>query len=346
MKNIEGLWYIMGSYTFKLGSRISGVTPVPNIFIDEYLPSADGNFVKVYLSGLLEAMWGTSVTGDMLSKKLGLLESDIIKAWEYWESKGLITITRGDGDMSIEFMGISPAGSAALKDEQPCEIYSPEYMTAKLKDPMIKAMYDDIQELFGRVVSPREFGMYLSWIEDFKFTPEVIILLIGYCKARNKSDARYIEKVAIGWHESGIASLEDAQRYISLHEEKYNNYRLVLDFLGLKENEIMKPQEELLNKWFNTWGFPLEMVLEACKICSLRINEPNFSYIDGILSNWYKNGIKALSEVSTIDAKKKTKNVKFKAPVTTFNSYDQRSYNIKELEKKLLGRDGEEENEQ
>lgn len=34
-----------------------------------------------------------------------------------------------------------------------------------------------------------------------------------------------------------------------------------------------------------------------------------------------------------------SKNTRFKAPVTTFNSYDQRHYDVKELEKKLLGRD-------
>jgi hypothetical protein len=37
------------------------------------------------------------------------------------------------------------------------------------------------------------------------------------------------------------------------------------------------------------------------------------------------------------------KPVKFKAPVTTFNSYDQREYDIDDLEKKLLGREDPEE---
>jgi DnaD/phage-associated family protein len=105
-------------------------------------------------------------------------------------------------------------------------------------------------------------------------------------------DFRYIEAVAIKWHDSGVNSTKDAQKYITQHEEKYSRYRLVLDFLGLKENELMKPQEEFLDKWFNTWSFSLELILEACKICSLRINEPNFNCIDGILSNWYKKGIK------------------------------------------------------
>lgn len=333
----------MGDYTFKTCTRAMGITPVSNVFIDEYMPQADGNFVKVYLSGLLESLYGSAIHGDALSTKLGLLESDIIKAWEYWESKGLVKITRSEDNMTIEFVNPSPAAPGNGNIQASGSSYSPESMALRMNDAKLKAMHDTIQELLGRILSPKEISMYLSWIDDYGFSPEVVILLVEYCKARNKMDFRYIEKVAMGWHDSKIVTVDDAQRYIAQHEEKYNNYRLVLDFLGLKENDMMKPQEELLDKWFNTWEFSLEMVLEACKICSLRINEPNFNYIDGILSNWYKSGYKTLKDIKSQDSKKKTKNVKFKAPVTTFNSYDQRTYDIEDLEKKLLGRGGEEE---
>lgn len=336
----------MGSYTFKTSNRALGVTPVSNIFIDEYMPMADGNFVKVYLAGLAGSIRGIEISGEALSKKLGLLESDVIKAWEYWESKGLLKIARSNADMEIEFMPVNPPELMEQKFNPNSDKYSTEYVTSRMADPRIKAMYDDIQELLGRILPPMEFATYLSWIDDYNFTPEIIILLIGYCKSMNKSDMRYMEKVAISWHESGITTLDDAQKYISHHEEKYNNYRLVLDFLGLRENEIMKPQQDFLDKWFNTWSFSLEMVLEACKICSLRINEPNFSYIDGILTKWHKNGIKTLKDIENQEPPKKNRGTKYKAPVTTFNSFDQRSYDMKDLEKKLLGRDGEEENEQ
>ena len=42
---------------------------------------------------------------------------------------------------------------------------------------------------------------YLSWQKDFNFPSEMILLLIEYCSSKGKSDARYIEKVAIAWHE-------------------------------------------------------------------------------------------------------------------------------------------------
>lgn len=333
----------MGLYSFKFSDRNSGVTPVPNLFIDNYMPSADGNFVKVYLTGLMEVHNYNSISGESLSKKLGLIESDIIKAFEYWESKGLLKTEKTDDELSIEFLDLKELfdnKASTMSNE-----YSPEFICSRMTNSKLKDMFESIERLLGRILSQKEISMYLSWIDDYTFSPEVIILLVEYCKSKNKMNLRYIEKVAMGWYDSNVVTLADVQKYISQHEEKFNNYRLVLDFLGLKENDLMKPQEEFLDKWLNKWEFGLEMVLEACKICSLRINEPNFSYIDGILSNWYKNGIKTVKDIEGTESKKKSKNVKFKAPVTTFNSYDQRSYDIKELEKKLLGRSEEDDNE-
>lgn len=218
--------------------------------------------------------------------------------------------------------------------------YTPSRISARMRNAKIKDMFQNIEKLIGRMLSSTEISMYLSWIDDFKFTPEVIILLVEYCKSKGKLDSRYIEKVALNWHDENIISVDDAQKNIAQHEGKYNNYRLVLDFLGLKENELMKPQQELLDKWFGQWGFSVEVVLEACKICSLRINEPNFSYIDGILSNWNKQGVKNIKDIAN-EGRKSGKGVKFKAPVNSFNSYDQRTYDINELERKLLGRDDE-----
>lgn len=333
----------MTEYVFSNSKRL-GVTPVSNIFIEEYMPVADGNFVKVYLYGYMKALYGDILSGESLSKKLGLLESDIIRAWEYWESKGLLKINRIDDNISIEF--IYTAGIQNMTASTRNNKYSPETIHSRLSNPNLKDMFENIEKLLGRVLSTMEISMYLSWIDDYSFTPEVILLLIEYCKSKGKGDARYIEKVALAWHDSKISTIEEAQKYITWYEGRYTRNRSVLDFLGLKENELMKPQEEFLDKWFNTWNFNLEMVLEACKICSLRINEPNFNYIDGILSNWYKNGIKTPKDIDSSESKKKSKSTRFKAPVTTFNSYEQRTYNITELEKKLLGRSEEIDDEQ
>ena len=61
----------MSTYIFNIHANNPGFTTISNIFIDEYMPSADGSFVKVYLAGLMVASGGSRMPGDSLAKKLG-----------------------------------------------------------------------------------------------------------------------------------------------------------------------------------------------------------------------------------------------------------------------------------
>ena len=182
---------------------------------------------------------------------------------------------------------------------------------------------------------------YISWQKDLSFSPEIILLLIEYCVSKGKSDYRYIEKVALSWHDSNIKTVEQAQSYIKKHEDKWITFRKILSYLGIKDGEIMKPQEDMLNKWVSTYGFPLEVILRACDICSQRLNRADFKYIDAILNSWNKDGLKTIADIEAKDRKfsykKKAKN--YKGQNDNFNNFEQRVYDYDSLEKKLLGWD-------
>lgn len=83
---------------------------------------------------------------------------------------------------------------------------------------------------------------------------------------------------------------------------------------------------------------------------AVKYSKRSLGYINAVLSSWLSNGIKTQEAAEAYlrdrdDEKKKGEQAKhgknFKAPVTTFNSYDQRQYTperIKELENNLRGR--------
>mgnify|MGYP000984424073 CR=1 FL=1 len=66
------------------------------------------------------------------------------------------------------------------------------------------------------------------------------------------------------------------------------------------------------------------------------------SNIDGILTSWFKDGIKTLQDIAVKDNKKSSgkKAVNYNnSPKDSFNNYEQRDYDFNALEKKLLGWD-------
>ncbi len=324
---------IMSTFMFK--NKINEFTPVSNIFIDTFMPNARGEFVKVYLLGLKYCMSGEiGVNSAMLASTLHLLETDVMNAWNYWNDEGVIKIIPIDkmNNFNIEFLDLLE--NIDTKSEN-------INLLRELSNNSTKDMLQDIEKLVGRPLSSKEMEMYISWLTDFNFKPEIILLLIEYCVSRSKTDYRYIEKVAITWHEANIYTLEDAQTFIKKFEDKWVTIRKILNYLGIKDMEVMKPQEQMLDKWINIYKFPFDVICKACDICFERLNRAEFKYIDGILNSWFKDGIKTLEDVATKNTKPSNykNNTYNKSTNDTFNNYDQRTYDYDDLEKKLLGWD-------
>ena len=322
----------MSTFMFKKFS--SDYTPVSNIFIEKYMPRARGEFIKVYLLALKYCMHGElGVNSSLMASTLHLLESDIMNAWNYWSEEGVIKFTPIDkmSNFSIEFVDLT---------EEPQRVSKEVNLLEELNNNSTKDMLHEIEKLVARPLASKEMSTYISWQRDLSFSPEIILLLIEYCASRGKCDYRYIEKVALAWHDANIRTIDQAQIFIKKHEDKWVKYKKVLTYLGVKDGEIMKPQEDMLDKWINTFAFPVEIVQKACDICFERLNRADFKYIDAILSSWNKDGLKTLEEILTKDRKSTFKKVtSHKSQGDNFNNFEQRVYDYDSLEKKLLGWD-------
>ena len=67
------------------------ITPVENQFILEQLPEAKGDYVKVYLYGLLHCYHPREdVTPDSMSRDLNIPKDEILAAFRYWERHGAV----------------------------------------------------------------------------------------------------------------------------------------------------------------------------------------------------------------------------------------------------------------
>ncbi|MFO7887327.1 MAG: hypothetical protein R6U59_03335, partial [Eubacteriales bacterium] len=85
-----------------------GNTNFENIFINDFMPQADGLFVKVYILGY---KYSEDVEDDFsnisISKNLNISEEEIDEAWSYWEEQGIVRKHYKDtGRYDIEFLNL------------------------------------------------------------------------------------------------------------------------------------------------------------------------------------------------------------------------------------------------
>ena len=148
---------------------------IENIFINEYMPAAPGDYVKVFLYASMYAEHGLNMSNETMAKQLAISEQTILEAWEYWEKMGAIKKryidSQGKIDFTVEFVNLkellygkntAPVRSETKKQERD-NVFG---------NKAVKTMFNNIEKVFGRGLSSTELSQILSWIADYNASTE------------------------------------------------------------------------------------------------------------------------------------------------------------------------------
>ncbi len=213
------------------------------------------------------------------------------------------------------------------------------------KDDITLLLYG-IQKYLGRALTGSDLNTILFCYDTLNFPADVIEYLFEYCVSNGHKHMRYIEKTAIGWAEQGIRTLKSAKTLNGIYSD---NCYPVLRAFGLTGRKPSKGEADYVSKWTLSYGFNMEMILDACNRTMNTIHQPSFEYTDSILKRWKASGITTMEEVKALDEKReaalaasaaKTESKKTAAKTgaasNKFNNFDQRTYDYSELEEKLF----------
>ncbi|MBO4897514.1 MAG: DnaD domain protein [Clostridia bacterium] len=290
----------MPKYKF---SNISGpVTfPLSTAFVDKYMPEANATFVKVYLYGLrLCYLPGIDADNKKIADALDILETDVLKAFDFWESKGIV---RRSSDGTVEFMDLS-SDVEAQKPQKPA--YKASDIESMMKKSDIKQLVSHAEGIFGKTLSQSEIGTLFGFYDWLHLPVEVILMLLEYCASLQKTSMRYAEKVALSWAEEGIDSIEKAHEFLSATENREKNTRYYKKLLGLRGGKFTDAEYAHIVQWTEKMGMPPELIKKAAEKASDVTGGVSFPYINGILQSWYKKDIKTVEDLSKDEIPKNT----------------------------------------
>lgn len=311
-------------------NQVPDTTTIPNLFIDEYMPSANGSYVKVYLYLIRCLSSNKELTLSSIADHLDNTEKDIIRALAYWEKVDLIALERDKSgailSITIHDMGIRTISEPTLDETSETRLDNVEEneedsrveISATLSEdigPFEKPTYsqaqieqltntDEVQWLLSiveiyleRLIKPTELQFILYLYESLGFSKELILYLYEYCISKNKKNLSYIEAVALSWAKDGIDTVEKAEASAALYN---NNYNAVNKAFGLNRAPG-QVERQYIDKWVHKYGFSIDLIVEACNRTILATQKPDFKYTDKILESWFKKGAKTLQEVNKLD---------------------------------------------
>ena len=340
-------------------------TTVSDIFIDQYMPKANGEFVKVYLYLLRATGSGAGIaTISEIADHFSNTEADIIRALNYWASEGILQLQSGaDGQiMGINLCSLSVSGMQAaqsniqsavadnaaqnnlqngvvnnatqnnlqnsvvnnaaqnistanirmqdsvvekLKSQTTDKAASSqkEYTLDEIKEfrknPDISELFFIIETYLKHTLSSTDTNMVLYWLDVLHFSTDLVEYLVEYCITKGHSSLRYMNKVALGWADAGIKTVDQAKDDAAAHSQIYYS---VMKALGITGRNLVDSEVSLINKWVGEYGFDIELVKAACSKTISAIQKPSFEYTDSILANWRKKDVHTLKDVEVLDA--------------------------------------------
>lgn len=269
-------------------------TKVENLFINEFLPGAPGDYVKVFLFGLMYAQYNKDVDRGRMARALGLSENDVAKAWEYWANIGVLTITEAGDEESYEIeytrqvdnlYGRTAFNSKkkAAQEDTSKEEESGSELIEKLINKQIKYIFDKYQMKSGRIMTRKETEKLTDAVKVYGIEPDVLAYAIDYCAELDKYNVDYIFKVALRWTEEGCKDISQVKEYLDKYSRRNADYATIFKTLGF--TRLPNPADrELMSKWFDEMGFTIKDVLEACKAAA-GLRDPNLKYVNKVLEN-------------------------------------------------------------
>lgn len=264
-------------------------TDVENIFINEYMPIAPGQYVKVFLYGLLYSQNHEELTAKQFAQQLQMTEKEVQEAWDYWESLGVISkkyiINTNEYDIEFKQLRSMMYGSGA-KATDIAEKPKVQDEKTPLVDETIRDLIHSVEQAIGRTMSPKESKEVASWIDEIGATVEVIMAAVEYCLEKGKRGINYMAKVVLQWTKDGFKTKEDADAHIKSLEMRYGNYKKILQTLGLNR-AATEAEREMIDSWFDEMEFNFDRVMDACVKASF-ISSPNVRYVNKVLCNWYE----------------------------------------------------------
>ena len=340
----------------------TNATLLPNDFIDNYMIDANGEFVKVYLF-LLRHLDDpcSSLTLATIADCLNNTEKDILRAFRYWEKKGLLRAERdADGKITaleLQKMSLSGREASTGQAEQtagrdagsdaPKAVPAPETRAAAKAVPIdsfraqkeIRSLLFIAEQYLGKTLTHAEMETITYFYDTLHMSADLIEYLIESCVENGHKSMHYIRKVAFSWVEEGIETIAQAKEQSALYNK---NCYTVLNAFGIKNRGPASSELAYIKKWAEEYSFSSDIIEEACRRTIAATHQPSFEYADSIMTKWHEKNIRYLKDIESLDEEYQKERIAGRASARSrsaarnLNNFERRSYDMESLEEQLL----------
>ena len=274
-------------------------------FIEQEVPQAKPEDVTVYLM-----MLAVGQEFQKVAQMLHMKESDVLRAWAYWLDRGAFSKT----DSKVQTVGHAEEKAAEQAQKQTIQeseetekqfltsaeppVYSPAEMAQYTKQAEVQRLFRAAQQKLGKMLTHKDMSTIFSFHDWLGLPLDVIELLLSFCTASGSKGMGYIEKVAIGWANDGINTIDKATEYI---EYRTSGINAVMRAFGQTSRTPTPDEESFIKTWVWNYKLPMDIIQIACERTVSNTGKVSFPYANKILKDWHKKGVKTTEDIARLD---------------------------------------------
>ena len=273
------------------GSAMMGATAVSNLFMLEYMPSAPGDYVKVYLYALLLCRCPDLCSGvEAMADALNLDADTVLSAFSYWEREG-IAERLSDNPPTYSIL---PVQNALPAGQDADDVYTNRSYNKQLQALMPRT-----------VLEGHELGMASDWLDVLHLEPETVLYMVkrdidrrGGKLPAARTMFKHLNETALEWAEAGVTDVKSAEVYLARSGIYSKIAQAVLKRFSMSRKPTLD-EIDLVKKWIDEWKLDEESVIAACAETPKGSN-PSFGYLDGVLSSRVNETDQPFRQVKTL----------------------------------------------
>lgn len=289
------------------------IFPVPTAIADQHLKLCSESQLKVLLLALRDAP--NPVDVQYIAKRLGLTPSQVSDGLDYWQQAGVFTHNEPeqavqpaapDGKQTGAAASGGNSGQVEIRQGADGQVITTIHSRGKLTpsqinqisitDPKVPWLLEELQHILARPLSPSECETIVYLYTYLEVTPDYLLMVVKYCKSIGKSNMRYIEKLVTGWVDQGVDTHDKAERHILELNRRSSNEGLIKNLFGINDRELSAKEKQFINIWLDQYGYDAGIIKLAYERTVDNTGRVAFPYINKILTQWNREGIRTPQE--------------------------------------------------
>lgn len=163
---------------------------------------------------------------------------------------------------------------------------------------------DECQAIWGGIFNQRDTAMIISLVSTWGFSWDYVITLLAYgnkyFKERDNQgkSLHFVYRLAANYHKEGILT-DEALRQKFVEEERMKDFEhRIRAMFGLGERNLTPREKKYFSTWLYEYKYGVDVIEMAYNITVDTKGSPNMNYTNGILKNWYEEGLSSAEAIS------------------------------------------------